>query len=100
MPKPPSKQSQQTARSLPSAAQVEALANALADRPYGVASATTPVQAASVVGELVKRKTLSISLPPDLIERLEDAALKNKRAGEGPKSVSAIVLAALAAAGY
>lgn len=97
MPKPPSKQLQQSARTLPSASQVEALANELADRPYGLAqaAASTPVTT-----ELVKRKTLSISLPPDLIERLEDAALKNKRAGEGPKSVSAIVLAALEAVGY
>lgn len=96
MPKPPSKQLQQ-ARTLPSNAQVEALANELADRPYGVTAATAPTSSAA---EWVKRKTLSISLPPDLIERLEDAALRNKRAGEGPKSVSAIVLAALEEAGY
>lgn len=90
MPKPPSQQAK--TKTVPSQAAVEALANELADRPYGVTQ-VEPVQ--EKPAQPVKRKPISISLPPEMIERLEDLALKNKRAGTGPKSVSALVLDAL-----
>ncbi|MBX9915391.1 MAG: hypothetical protein K2Y25_15955 [Pseudomonadaceae bacterium] len=81
-----------------SPADVEALADALVDKPYGDAPAIKPLLKSAAVS--VKAKPITISLPPSIIEQLEDAALSNKRGGNGPKTVSAIVRAALAAAGY
>lgn len=81
-----------------SPADVEALADALVDKPYGDAPTIKPVLKPTAAS--VKAKPVTISLPPSIIEQLEDAALSNKRSGSGPKTVSAIVRAALAAAGY
>lgn len=71
---------------------VAALTNELAGKPYA-RGVNEHVQPAEPVVETVKRT--SISLPAELLERTEDLALKNKRAGDGAKSVSAIVRDAL-----
>lgn len=72
-----------------SEAEAEALANRIADRPYGTA------EAAVVKAEVSQLKRTSISLETGMLELLEDTALKNKREGTEPKSVSAIVRDAL-----
>lgn len=72
-----------------SEAEAEALANRIADRPYG----TAEVSAAKA--EVSQLKRTSISLDAGMLELLEDTALKNKREGTEPKSVSAIVRDAL-----
>ncbi|BBG71880.1 MULTISPECIES: hypothetical protein [Serratia] len=79
-------------RRLPGAseAQADALANRLADRPYGVNRENTP--------EVTKPESMTrttISLPEALLRHLEDLALENKRAGVAPKNVSAIIREAL-----
>jgi hypothetical protein len=78
-----------------SAADIERLATSIADRPYGQQSENTAKMAASE-----KAKPVAISLPPALIERLQDQALANKRSGSDLKTVSAIVRNALGKAGY
>ncbi|WP_248747875.1 hypothetical protein [Pseudomonas sp. MWU12-2037] len=50
------------------------------------------------VNDKTGARSVSISLPPALIEKLEDQALSNKRSGGGPATVSGIVRAALEAA--
>lgn len=62
------------------AADADALANRLADRPYGKEK---------VIQESIARTT--ISLPGCLLRELEDRALDNKRAGIEPKNVSAMI---------
>lgn len=90
MPKPPSQTVAAKPKPMPSQAQVDALARELVDRPYGE---SRPAAAK-------KAKPLTISLPPDLIEQLEDRARENKRKGDGPKTVSALVREALGAYGF
>ncbi len=90
MPKPPSQTVAAKPKQVPNQAQVDALARELVDRPYGE---SRPAGAK-------KAKPLTISLPPDLIEQLEDRARENKRKGEGPKTVSALVREALGAFGF
>ncbi|MFQ6283774.1 CopG family ribbon-helix-helix protein [Yersinia enterocolitica] len=68
-------------------ADAEALANKLADRPYG------ENKKPSLQPETLARTT--ISLPEGLLRELEDRALTNKRAGITPKNVSALVREAL-----
>lgn len=89
--------------------QVVALAELLADRPYGEASAAAAKaeaeakaaeEAKAKAAAMAKPRTLSISLPGGLIEKLEDAARANKRTELGPKTVSGIIRAALEAAGF
>lgn len=87
MPKPPSQTA--AARHTATPAQVEKLAQQLADKPYG-----------SVKDVEKKAQNLSISLPPAMIEKLQDAALANKRGAGDLKTVSAIVRDALERAGY
>lgn len=70
-------------------ADAEALANRLADRPYGEEK-KPPLKP-----EMLARTT--ISLPEGLLRELEDRALSNKRAGVSPKNVSALVREALEA---
>jgi hypothetical protein len=96
MAKPPS-QTAAHRKELPSSAAVEALAKELADRPYGEVK---PVKSVEVKVAPAKAKAISISLPPAMIEKLEDAALANKRNGFGAKTISGIVREALEAAGY
>ncbi|MFU2319349.1 ribbon-helix-helix protein, CopG family [Rahnella sp. PCH160] len=69
-------------------AEADALANRLADRPYGDEKVfTEPAQ------EILTRTT--ISLPQNTLREIEDLALHNKRSGISPKSVSAIIRDAL-----
>lgn len=73
-----------------SEAEADALANRLADRPYGSNKESTP--------ELTKPDSITrttISLPEVLLRHLEDLAIENKRAGVTPKNVSAIIREAL-----
>ncbi|CND08062.1 Uncharacterised protein [Yersinia intermedia] len=68
-------------------ADADALANRLADKPYG-----------EEIKPLLQAETLTrttISLPEGLLRELEDRALANKRAGITPKNVSALVRVAL-----
>lgn len=83
--------------------QAEALAALLADKPYGESvDRTAELKAKAEAEEKAKAKprTLSISLPGGLIEKLEDAAHANKKSGEGQRTVSGIVREALEAAGF
>ncbi|AWK15578.1 hypothetical protein SK355_11720 (plasmid) [Candidatus Fukatsuia symbiotica] len=68
-------------------ADAEALANRLADRPYGEEKLVYATQ------DLFARTT--ISLPQCLLREIEDRALSNKRAGIEPKNVSALIREAL-----
>lgn len=72
--------------------EADALARQLADRPYGEQKAAQ--------GTVKKAKALSISLPPDLIEQLEDAVRDNKRSGSGSRTISALIREALERDGY
>ncbi|OHT23084.1 CopG family transcriptional regulator [Providencia stuartii] len=69
------------------AEQAEFLAKRLADKPYG--STENNLQ------EPEKQSRTTISLNESMLIQLEDMALKNKREGRDPKSVSAIVREAL-----
>lgn len=77
------------AKPVPDKAAVEAIVEALADRPYGEDKPAVE-----------KARPLTISLSPSLIIQLEDAALANKRSGKGPKTASAIIREGLAAIGF
>lgn len=69
----------------------DALANRLADKPYGaeIPKAVPESKLTSVVvAEIVSRTT--ISLPDSMLIEIEDLARDNKRNGTGPKTVSAI----------
>ncbi len=92
MPKPPSQTvaAKPKLKPMPSQAQVDALARELVDKPYG--------EQRPAIAK--KAKPLTISLPPDLIEQLEDRARENKRKGEGAKTVSALVREALGLHGF
>lgn len=68
------------------------LAKQLADKPYG-GKAILP-------DEVKKAKPISISLPPELIEQLEDRVRHNKRSGTGPKTISAIIRESLSGSGF
>ncbi|BDH20851.1 TPA: CopG family transcriptional regulator [Providencia alcalifaciens] len=83
------KPSQQAAnnRAEVTAEQAELLAKRLADKPYG--STENTLQAPE------KQSRTTISLNESMLVELEDIALKNKREGRDPKSVSAIVREAL-----
>lgn len=70
----------------PTTKSVEALANELADKPYGDSS--SPLKE----DELTR---VSISISVGMQQRLEDFALKNKRSGGDLKSTSAIIRAAV-----
>lgn len=65
----------------------DALADRLADRPYGQDKPEAPVE------DVVARTT--ISLPKSLLVHIEDMAHGNKRGGDGPKTVSGIIKVAL-----
>lgn len=82
----------------PNPADIERLAQSLADKPYGEQMPASPTQAK--IPESEKAKPITISLPPALIESLQDQAITNKRAGLDLKTVSAIVKDALEKAGY
>jgi hypothetical protein len=95
--KKPSQAAHKTSNS-PDPAAVEALASALADRPYGE---EPPVQSTSAPAAVVKKaKPISISLPPEVIQDLEDRVRANKLSGDGPRTVSGLIKEALKKSGY
>ena len=63
----------------------EALAQRLADKPYGAPEKPEPE----------KQCRTTISLGESMLVTIEDLALRNKRNGKDPKNVSAIVRVAL-----
>lgn len=67
--------------------EADMLANKLADKPYGDDERAQAVQE--------KQARTTISLPDQLLRQCEDLAISNKRGNNGPKSVSALVRAAL-----
>ncbi|CAH0135378.1 hypothetical protein FMJ23_32685 [Klebsiella michiganensis] len=77
-----------TNRRIVTEAEADALANRLADRPYGDEKVVV-----EPVPEILTRTT--ISLPQNTLREIEDLALYNKRVGIAPKSVSAIIRDAL-----
>lgn len=99
MPKPPSKTaSGQKSQATPE--QAGKLADVLADKPYGSVR-PDPINASAPAKALEpKAQNISISLPPALIVKLQDAAIANKRGGSDLKTVSAIIKDALAKSGY
>lgn len=70
--------------------QSEALAQRLADKPYG--SNEKPEQDKP---EQETQCRTTISLGESMLRKTEDRALQNKRSGKDPKNVSAIVREAL-----
>ncbi|MBN7843621.1 CopG family transcriptional regulator [Providencia rettgeri] len=86
MVKRPSQQAANS-RSEVTAEQAELLAKRLADKPYGSTE--------NALQEPEKQSRTTISLNESMLVQLEDMALKNKREGREPKSVSAIVRDAL-----
>ncbi len=107
------KKPSQAARTVDVSAAADQLADQLADKPYGALSekaqqaflAVTPksLQVKKVArqeGEVPKARPLSISLPPEIVEQLEDQVRDNKRSGDGPKTVSGILRELLEKAGY
>jgi hypothetical protein len=92
-----------TKKPAPSPEAVEALANRLADRAYGDDVSTAPPVEPELPPEKPakpKAKPISISLPPSVVAQLEDVVYDNKKSGDGPRTISAIVREALKAAGY
>lgn len=83
MVKKPSQQA--TTRTGVTAEQAEALAQRLADKPYGAPEKPEPE----------KQCRTTISLGESMLMKVEDIALRNKRNGKDPKNVSAIVREAL-----
>ncbi|EIT7321877.1 CopG family transcriptional regulator [Enterobacter hormaechei] len=83
MVKKPSQQA--TGRTGVTAEQAEALAQRLADKPYGAPEKPEPE----------KQCRTTISLGESMLVKVEDIALRNKRNGKDPKNVSAIVREAL-----
>jgi broad-specificity NMP kinase len=77
-----------TNRRIVTEAEADALANRLADRPYGDEKVVAEPEP-----EILTRTT--ISLPQKTLREIEDLALHNKRVGVAPKSVSAIIRDAL-----
>lgn len=102
MPKKASETAASRKAAAASPAAIDELVNTFADRPYGVGSvaAKTLERQRQAATSAAKAKPISISLPPAMIEKLEDTALTNKRSGTGPKTISAIVREALETAGY
>lgn len=89
------KPSQQAARNIVTAEAADALANKLADKPYGSDIQKTIEKVPAPAVETVSRTT--ISLPDSMLIAIEDLARDNKRKGVEPKNVSAIVREALSA---
>jgi uncharacterized membrane protein len=97
------KKRSETAAHVVTDAEAEKLADLLANKVYGqpINTETSKTQKTSNVGTVTeKAKAIGISLPPVMIEKLQDTAIKNKRAGADHKTVSALILDALERAGY
>ena len=90
--KKPSQQAA-TIRNNVTAEAADALANKLADKPYGSDIQKPIEKVPAQVAETVSRTT--ISLPDSMLIAVEDLARDNKRKGVVPKNVSAIVREAL-----
>ena len=73
--------------------QIEKLAGELAGKDYGRPKEKTD-------DTEKKSQAIGISLPPSMIEKLQDTALKNKRSGAGQKTVSGIIRELLEKEGY
>jgi len=71
----------------------ERLARELADKPYDSQPQIKNVDNRKAV-------PVSVSLPPSILEQLEDAVRANKRSGKPLRTVSAIVKNALEAQGF
>ena len=79
----------------------DALANELAEKDYGRPKEKTSATSKKIESQTEqKAQAIGISLPPIRIEKLQDAALKNKRGGDGQKTVSGIIRDLLEKAGY
>lgn len=85
--KPSDKNRSQRAAETVTEDQADRLASLLADKPYG--------DEKRLEEQLEKLARTSISLPEALLRQCEDTALINKRSGIEPKSVSALIRAAL-----
>ncbi|WP_449124746.1 hypothetical protein [Pseudomonas viridiflava] len=94
------KRSETAASKAVTQAQAEALANELADKPYDRISRDAIEAVKPQPADKRKSVPISVSLPPGIIEQLEDAAVANKRAGGVLKSVSAIIKDALEEKGF
>ncbi|EKI3398177.1 hypothetical protein PEJ38_004276 [Salmonella enterica] len=82
---------------------IEALVSELADRPYGEAKSTpepTPEPEPTSKPVVKKAKPISISLPPEVIQDLEDRVRANKLSEHGPRTVSGLIKEALKNSGY
>ncbi|KQQ55022.1 hypothetical protein ASF66_21660 [Pseudomonas sp. Leaf129] len=79
--------------------QAAQLADALAEKDYG-RKKEKPNEYKIDSEADKKSQAIGISLPPSMIEKLQDAAIKNKRGGEGPKTVSGIIREILEKEGY
>lgn len=78
--------SQQSGKSAPDVAAIEKLTAQLADKPYGSDSITPPDESLAKI---------TVTIPVSMRDKLDEMALKNKRAKEGDRNVSAIVRRAL-----
>ena len=85
MPKPRSKTA--AAAKKASTKEADALADSLADKPYGTGTLSAPD----------KLTRITVSLPQSLFDQLEDTARAKRRKGESDWCMSAIVRAALTA---
>ena len=89
------KKPSQAAKAVVDGDAADRLADQLADKPYG-SEILNQVRSAPVT----KARSLSISLPPSVIDQLEDQVRENKRSGEGAKTISGILREMLEAKGY
>ena len=92
MVKPRSKQATVKQKSNIDESKIEALANAIADKPYGKAKLPSDLNSKSQSDTLER---VTITLPSNLRIKLEDLAITRKRAGDPNKNVSAIIREAL-----
>lgn len=97
------KKPSQAAKTAASSEDADRLADQLANKPYGETlskKAQEAIDRAAKSKEIPKAKSVSISLPPEIIEQLEDEVRDNKRSGDGPKTVSGILREILEKSGY
>lgn len=85
---------QQKEKSTPSGEVVDQLVSELADKPYGKQGTPEPAKPTA------KPRPLTISLPDVMVAQLEDLALRNKRDGKKPRTVSGLIREQLVKAGY
>lgn len=79
-------------------AEVEALAQRLADRPYGQeneAAGVVPAEPVEPAHQDEQMIRTTVSWPLSIQRQVEDLALANKRSGNGPKSTSALMRVAM-----